>query len=107
MMDHGSKMLFAPIGIPGLELDHAQKGARIVMAWIELQDERELFARAPGVAAETEQLGELETDVVKLRAESKSPPEFVNCVFGSVQIEVSATERPVQVRDLSTAVGIV
>jgi hypothetical protein len=52
LVNHGSQVLPTPMGIAGLDLDDPEKRPSVVMAGVELQDEGQLFARAPGVAAQ-------------------------------------------------------
>jgi hypothetical protein len=107
LRDDGLEVAKALTMVAGLNLDDAQERAGILVRGVELKDERQLLASPVSVAAKPQQLGELEPDVVKLRAEPQRSTEFVHRVLRAVQIDVGSGKRSVKIRNLSAAEGVV
>ena len=105
--DDVSQVLQTLFAVSGLDLDHTQQRASVVVLRVQLQDERQLLPGPLGIAAEPQQLGELESNVVELRAEPERAPELVHRVLRTIEVEVRPGERPMKVRDLATAVRVV
>jgi hypothetical protein len=107
LFDDGSQVLQALFVVSGLDLDHTQQGASVVVVRVQLQDEGQLFARPVGVATKPQQLGELEPNVVEFRTEPKGTPELVHCVLRTIEVEVRPAKRAVKIRDFASAIGVV
>jgi hypothetical protein len=90
--DHGSKVLNTLRPVSRLDFHDTEQRTRVVMAGVELKDQRQLLASAPHVAAIAEQLRQLEANVVEGGTKPERASELVHRVLRPVEVEVRAGE---------------
>ena len=103
----GPKVLNTLCAVAGLDLHDAQERPRVVVRGVELENQRELLSSPACITAIAQKLGELESNVVKRRAESESPSIFVHGVLRTIEVEVRPRQRAVEVCDLAATVRVV
>lgn len=86
LLDHGAKVLKPLLPVAGLNLDDAQERARIVVRRFQLKNQGQFLSSPLRVAPQSQQLRELEADVVELGAKPERAPELVHGVFGAIDL---------------------